>query len=278
MFKKILTISLFVIVGGALVFGAINRTLANDDHLNTQPLSMQRDQAQANLNNHSVEAGVQAQAQAYERQDELHTQTLLASGDLSKAEAQALLYMREEEKLAYDVYTALYAQWGLETFQTIASSELAHMEAIKGLLDSYGLDDPASSTPGLFSNPELQALYDSLITRGAQSLAEAIKVGGAIEEIDILDLEARLAQTSNPDIQRVFNNLLNGSKSHLRAFAAVLQRQGGEVYQPQYMTAEQYQAIMAARSGNGRGAGGQGQGQGGGGQGGQGQGAGGQGL
>jgi hypothetical protein len=270
MFKKILTISLFSIVGGALVFGAINRTLAQDNHVNTQPLSMQRDQAQANLNNQS-ETEVQEQALTHQRQEELHTQTLLATGELTEAEAQALLYMREEEKLAYDVYTALYAQWGLETFQTIASSELAHMEAIKGLLDRYGLDDPASATPGVFSNPELQALYDSLIARGSQSLAEAIKVGGAIEEIDILDLEERLAQTDNPDIQRVFNNLLNGSKSHLRAFAAVLQRQGGEVYQPQYMTAEQYQAIMAARGGNGRGAGGQGQG-------GQGQGAGGQGL
>ena len=38
--------------------------------------------------------------------------------------------------------------------------------------------------------------------RGSQSLAEALKVGAAIEEIDILDLEKSLAQDDNADIHR----------------------------------------------------------------------------
>ena len=48
-------------------------------------------------------------------------------------------------------------------------------------------------------------------------------MGAAIEEIDILDLQERLAQTDNADIQQVFNNLLNGSYNHLRAFVSTLE-------------------------------------------------------
>ena len=140
-----------------------------------------------------------------------------------------------------------------------------HIDSIKNLLAVYGLTDPSSSQAGVFSDPELQALYDQLVARGSQSLAEALKVGGAIEEIDILDLQERLAQTDNADIQQVFNNLLSGSGNHLRAFVNALQRQTGEVYQPQYLSAEAYQAILSASSGNS--GGGQG-GNGGGGQGG----------
>ena len=96
----------------------------------------------------------------------------------------------------------------------------------------------------MFTNRGLQALYNELITHGSQSLAEAIQVGGAIEEIDILDLQERLAQIDNTDIQQVFTNLLNGSYNHLRAFVSNLKIQTGETYQPQYLSAEAYQAII----------------------------------
>ncbi len=138
--------------------------------------------------------------------------------------------MREEEKLAHDVYVTLYAQWGLPVFQNISQSEQAHTEAVKALLERYGVADPATGTVGTFSNPELQALYTDLVARGSQSLVEALKVGVAIEELDILDLQERLAQTDNADIQQVFNNLLQGSNNHLSAFTRALSNQTGETY------------------------------------------------
>ena len=58
------------------------------------------------------------------------------------------------------------------------------------------------------------------MAQGSQSVAEALKVGAAIEEIDILDLEERLAETGNAAIERVYSNLLAGSKNHLRAFVS----------------------------------------------------------
>jgi hypothetical protein len=166
-----------------------------------------------------------------------------------------LLFMREEEKLAHDVYVTLFAKWELPVFQNISQSEQTHTDSVKALLDRYGLDDPASSQVGVFTNPDLQALYTDLVARGSQSLAEALKVGGAIEEIDILDLRERLAQTDNADIQQVFTNLESASNNHLRAFASMLNQHTGETYQPQYMSAEEYQAIINTSGGNGNGRG-----------------------
>ncbi len=189
--------------------------------------------------------------------------TTIPASDLNAEEAASLLYMREEEKLARDVYNTLYTVWGQPTFQNIASSEQAHMDEIKQLLDRYGLTDPALA-PGQFTDASLQALYDKLVAQGSISLADALKVGAAIEEIDILDLQTRLAQTDNADIQMVYNNLMNGSYNHLKAFTGALLQQTGEVYQPQYLSADAYQSIIAGSMGNGT--------QGGNGQGGNGQG------
>jgi hypothetical protein len=173
--------------------------------------------------------------------------TDVGTASLSADEQAGLIFMREEEKLAHDVYVTLYAQWGLPVFQNIANSESTHMAAIKVLLDRYGIADPASgNTVGEFTNPELQKLYDGLVAQGSKSLADALKVGAAIEEIDIRDLQTRLAQTSNVDIQLVYKNLMRGSENHLRAFTTTLQRQTGETYIPQYLDAAIYNSISTS--------------------------------
>jgi len=203
----------------------------------------------------------------------------IPASDLSEEEAASLLFMREEEKLARDVYNALYTTWGQQTFTNIASSEQMHMDEIKVLLDRYGLTDPALDA-GQFTNPELQALYTQLVAQGSLSLADALKVGAAIEEIDIRDLQTRMSQTDNADLQQAYTNLMNGSYSHLKAFTDTLLTQTGETYVPQYLTAEQYQTIIS-NTGNGQGNSDSGQGTGGQGTGGQGtggQGTGGQGA
>ena len=93
------------------------------------------------------------------------------------------------------------------------------MAAIKMLLDRYGIADPAAGQPiGVFTNPDLQALYNQLIAQGNQSLAAALQVGVTIEEVDIRDLQTRLAGTTHADIKQVYTNLMNGSYNHLRAF------------------------------------------------------------
>ncbi len=175
---------------------------------------------------------------------------------LSAEEAAGLTFMREEEKLAHDVYLALYDQWQLPIFQNIAASEQTHTEAVLTLLQRYGLPDPAQgAAAGEFADAELQALYDQLVAQGVESLAAALRVGAAIEEIDILDLQERLAQTDQADIQQVYNNLAAGSRNHLRSFVSTLQAQTGETYQPQYLDQATYDAIVAAAPEQGNGGG-----------------------
>ena len=177
---------------------------------------------------------------------------MVTTAPLTVDETTGLLFMFEEEKLARDVYTALFAIWGQPTFQNIASSEQMHMDAVKSLMVQYGIDVPAD-VAGVFSDASLQALYDSLLTTGYLSLADALKVGATIEEVDIMDLQSRLALTENSNIQQVYNNLMSGSYNHLRNFVNVLQRQTGEVYQPQYLSADLYQTILSSTNGNGQG-------------------------
>jgi len=174
-------------------------------------------------------------------------------GVLTDAEASGLLYMREEEKLARDVYLTLFEQWGFQSFANIARSEQTHTDAVQRLLERYDLPDPADAQGvGEFTNPDLQALYDQLVAQGSQSLPAALEVAAAIEEIDILDLYEYIGQTDKEDILQVYHSLLSGSENHLRAFVSALERQAG-AYQAQYLDQEAYDAIINASSSRGRG-------------------------
>lgn len=163
---------------------------------------------------------------------------------LSNVEAEGILLMREEEKLARDVYLTLYDKWGLRTFTNIASAESTHMDAMGILLERYNLDDPIKSdTIGVFTNPEMQNLYDTLVAQGSESLTAALNVGATIEDLDIYDLERLIADTDNDDLKIVYQNLLKGSRNHMRAFDMQLSRNGVD-YQAQYMSGEGLTLIL----------------------------------
>lgn len=143
---------------------------------------------------------------------------------ITAAEADALVFMREEEKLARDVYRALYEQWKLSVFDRIAASEETHFDTIGTLLARYGIDDPAKNdVPGVFVNSELTTLYAELTAKAKLSANDALEVGVLIEKTDIEDLETALAGTTKLDLKRVFTNLLNGSLNHQEAFETNLE-------------------------------------------------------
>jgi len=154
-----------------------------------------------------------------------------------------LRFMREEEKLARDVYKALYAKFPLRPFLNISQSEQTHTDAIKSLLIKYNIEDPVSTdVPGIFINEDLGKLYINLIAAG--SVSEALKVGAAIEEIDILDLEKHLNElVNNEDIKFVYNNLKNASGNHLKAFVRNLSARGIN-YTPLYLDQDTYLKII----------------------------------
>ena len=146
---------------------------------------------------------------------------------LTAVEAENLAFLREEEKLARDVYLYLLNEWELRIFLNIAASEQNHMDAVKNLLDKYGEADPAEGNGlGEFTNQDLQDLYNRLINKGILSKLDALEVGVIIEETDIDDLQEIISETSKPDIKKVCENLLNGSRNHLEAFESEIELMG----------------------------------------------------
>jgi len=172
---------------------------------------------------------------------------------LSPEETEALLVMREEEFLAHDVYIALSQLYTKPIFRNIARSEQRHTDAVKMLIDKYGLPDPAANhITGTFTNPDLQALYNSLVALGSTSLMNGLIVGATIEDLDIYDLINYLTITDNQDMTFVFNNLMRGSRNHLRSFYANIRFYGGS-YTPQYLTQAQFDAIVNSKHERGQG-------------------------
>ena len=141
---------------------------------------------------------------------------------LTASEANHILFMKQEEKLARDVYKALHAKWGVAIFANIAASEQNHMNAVDGLIVRYRLRDTTPPGDGVFFYEELQELYNDLIEKGGKSLTDALEVGVLIEETDIEDLRAALLAARERPIKNVFGNLLNGSLNHLAAFRSWL--------------------------------------------------------
>lgn len=170
--------------------------------------------------------------------------TLAPTNTLANAEVADLLLMREEEKLARDVYNTMHELYGQRVFSNIPRAEQRHMDAVLGLLKAYGLEDPAKTKAGRFGNKELQQLHDDLVQRGTKSRQEAFLVGALIEEVDIEDLVEAMKRTDREDILSVYDNLLAGSKRHLNAFVRNYEALSGESYRAQKMSQKEVDGIL----------------------------------
>jgi hypothetical protein len=175
----------------------------------------------------------------------------LPEEELSEAEKDGLLLMREEEKLAHDVYTKLYEKWGISIFKNISDSEQTHTDMVKDLLVKYDITDPVTNTSvGVFENQDLLDLYTQLVDNGSQSINDALTVGALVEDLDIKDLEDLMMVSDNEDILAVYQNLQKGSRNHLRSFVRTLNR-NGEEYTPSYISLDAYNEILGTPSENG---------------------------
>ena len=165
---------------------------------------------------------------------------------LSAAEEAAVKDLREEEKLARDVYLTLAERWQLPVFANIARSEQAHMDHVAQLFEVYDVIDPVTDdTVGAFTSAEYTLLYEELVARGEAFLESGLDVGATIEDLDLADLEALLDLSDNPHVGFVAHNLAKGSRNHLRAFVGALTAQG-ETYSAQYLSQETIDEILAA--------------------------------
>jgi hypothetical protein len=192
-----------------------------------------------------------------------------AVSTIDEKESTHLAFMREEEKLAHDVYVTLGERYSeANVFALINESEQTHTDAVKDLLDKYNLSDPSTdSTIGVFTGAEwgwyFTEKYSSLTASGEDSLLSALYVGALIEELDMHDIlfcpevivETRAdvedqyqcgdVYTDEKAIHKVYQNLLNGSALHLKAFVSSIEKFIGEGnYEAQYLSQEEVDNIL----------------------------------
>jgi len=171
------------------------------------------------------------------------------SAVLTEEEKADLLQLREEEKLAKDVYLYAYSKYGLTISQNISNSEQTHMDKVLQILTSYNLEDPANTQIGVFNDTELQTLYDQLIAKVDISLIEALKVGATIEDLDIKDIEDFLLRTTKADIISMYENLMCGSRNHLRSYYSQIVSNSG-TYSPIYISQAEFDTIINSSNEN----------------------------
>lgn len=165
---------------------------------------------------------------------------------VSTAERDQLLLMRQEEKLARDVYQVLGLVWNIPVFSNIAQSEQNHMDLVLWALQRYGIQDPLPSNHwGVYKDPAFTTLFVALLQFGINSPQHALAVGAYIEDLDIVDLNHALKVTDNRDIDTVWQNLQQGSRNHLRSFYKLLASYS--LYYPGFvMTYQEVQAIVTS--------------------------------
>lgn len=167
----------------------------------------------------------------------------ISNTPLDQKDKDALLFMLEEEKLARDTYMYLDNLWSINLFSNIKNSEQSHMNAIVDLLEQYKIDYTILPN-GKFENENLQNYYNQFIIDGSLSTTNALKIGATIEDLDIVDLEEYINDTTNTSIISVFESLQCGSKNHLKSFITGIINTG-DSYTPQFLTQLEYDTILA---------------------------------
>jgi len=167
-------------------------------------------------------------------------------GDLSAELEADLLQLREEEKLARDVYLTLYDKWQIDIFQNISQSEQRHMDKVGVLLSAFEITDPITdNSVGAFTNEALADLYETLVAQGMQSAVQALLVGATIEDLDIFDIREMRSHTDIPEVIETYDLLECGSNNHLVAFTGQLEALDTE-YAAQFLTADEIETILSA--------------------------------
>ncbi len=167
-----------------------------------------------------------------------------AEPTLTAQEESDLIFLREEEKLARDVYLFSLDKYEEQIFQNISNSEQMHMDELLVLLEYYNIEDPAQDEIGVFGNSELQVLYDELVMISDSSLVHAFTVGAIIEDLDISDIIHFQENTDKADILEAYDMLVCGSKNHIQGYTNKLIANGAS-YTPQFISQEEYDTILS---------------------------------
>jgi hypothetical protein len=132
--------------------------------------------------------------------------SFVETAPLTDAETNALQATIQEEYQALNTYREVITQYGeVIPFSRIVQAEQKHAEALIRLANYYNVAVPENDGK-TFGIP-----YSNLI--------EACQAGVEIEIADGEDLQKLISETENPNLIRVYTNLMNASlNKHLVAF------------------------------------------------------------
>lgn len=94
-----------------------------------------------------------------------------------------------------------------------------------------------------FVKQGLVSLFDNLLTQGKLSSLEALYVGAAIEEVDMLDLQQAIDKADSSHVRRMYENLLSGSRNHLRTYIKQIESQG-KAYEALFLSQNEIDVVM----------------------------------
>jgi hypothetical protein len=164
--------------------------------------------------------------------------------NLTQELKDAIAYMGNEERLAYDVYHNLYryhlqnSNIEIRQLKNISeNSEVQHVGIVQDIVRKYSIEpdeltiveEPVANRDidfkdmpsGKYGVVHIQELYNMLYAKGIESQIDALEVGCMVEVTDVNDLDEyiALAKESNAsDILDAFEFLRNGSYNHYWAF------------------------------------------------------------
>jgi hypothetical protein len=198
--------------------------------------------------------------------------TLTQDADLAALDANELThlnFMREEEKLARDVYIRLGELYpDSAVFGKIDDSEQKHTDSVKAMIEKYGYEDPnTNDNVGVYTGEEygwyFTEKFGQLVAKASNSELDALYVGAFIEELDMLDInqcpqvivdtnnaisdvsECGKVYTAKSDIIQLYDNLLDGSESHLAGYVRNIEKITGEgSYEAQVLDQATVDAIL----------------------------------
>ncbi len=134
--------------------------------------------------------------------------SFVETAPLTEAEVESLQAAIMEEYMAYNTYAEIIDAYGeVIPFSRIVNAEQQHTDALIRLADYYGVEAPENDGQ----------TFDLSYT----TLTEACQVGVEIETADAADLQKLISTTENPNLIKVYTNLMNASlNKHLVAFEA----------------------------------------------------------
>lgn len=169
---------------------------------------------------------------------------LTVTDSLSADEIEFQFALREDEKMARDLYTVFAAKYSTAPqIDRIAAAENSHIACVEAVLDYYEISYPAmTAAAGLFEDAKRQAIYNELADKSG-TLLEVYATMAAVEEESVSAYKSVQSEITNENIALVITNMIKASSNHLKAAVCQIIA-GGGTYTPLYLSAEEFGTIV----------------------------------